>query len=805
MSVIKSKLKITKNGGFVVTLPTKKGEAPFNISRTAQRFRAEDAVDGIEVEVTRAANGQPEKVIIPGKAVVSGSAASSPSSASRRPYQVQGRGHGGYQQRGYGGNRPPDTANAPVSRLGLPFHNPYTFMSFPATAQRREKPVLLTQDELDKERFTGVIELQVTPLSPLITLQAHREKGNGHQRFEALTIGDDVIVPATGVRGALRYLTTIVTGSSLSAIDDEMYLCQQRDLPMALNPTAQQKACCLARVSKAGDHRRGGIVQLGETRMVHLARLIRLSRDIGGRRPTKAGNEVWIDDPDNPGKWSIERRDDCTWQVKLSGKPINVKPKKVYVDNADSPTRWSGQSGTVCTVQLDVDGRSTTARIRDKVVSLPQDFWEAWEVGFKKEGAFRVDATSKVELPSEMWRAYQNRNRFGDRQELKAGDLVWLELKCPGNPPEADDIVSLQWARWGREGTKLTEKVPANILPDYRQNDGKASIATNLFGQVPVSEKDSQLPAFAGRVRPDNLVFENGRKHLTGVVPLAVLSSPHPGCLPFYRSAMPDELNKRSPLKGYKVYRTSKHAGVEDPEAPWKYESQGVYNDHGKLKNGGNESVNFSAQLLKPEISGTVRLSVRSMSWEEMSLLRMLCNDASWRLGGGKPLGLGHCKVEIRKIHDEDGNEVAIDDARFLEVSSTYKQRFEMWEQMQMPVELLRYPRAANRNRNKITRGGLSWFQKLGTPKKDQHGMQVFRYGDNVIDGQMLPEFSPTGDDALFGYDVFLDDDRRQGHSYPGNIEQFDPVKHVRGDERSRGFHGQNHDTRSRGRRDRGG
>ncbi len=39
---------------------------------------------------------------------------------------------------------------------------------------------------------------------------------NGHKILSALTIDDDVIVPATGIRGALRTLMTILTGGTLA-------------------------------------------------------------------------------------------------------------------------------------------------------------------------------------------------------------------------------------------------------------------------------------------------------------------------------------------------------------------------------------------------------------------------------------------------------------------------------------------------------------------------------------------------------------------------------------------------------------
>ena len=67
-------------------------------------------------------------------------------------------------------------------------------------------------------------------LSPLLSCSpVPASTDNGHATYEVLRIGEDVIVPATGVRGALRNLMTILAGGSLSYLDDEVWLCQGRD------------------------------------------------------------------------------------------------------------------------------------------------------------------------------------------------------------------------------------------------------------------------------------------------------------------------------------------------------------------------------------------------------------------------------------------------------------------------------------------------------------------------------------------------------------------------------------------------
>jgi hypothetical protein len=296
-----------------------------------------------------------------------------------------------------------------------------------------------------------------------------------------------------------------------------------------------------------------------------------------------------------------------------------------------------------------------------------------------------------------------------------------------------------------------------------------------------------------------------------------VLASPHPGCLPFYRAGSPQTLNSQDPLRGYKIYRTSKHTSPDDKDASWKFENQGVYGDLGEIKDGKTAKVNFSAELLKPDVTGTVRLSVRSLSMEELSLLILVCDNNTWRLGGGKPLGLGQCNVEVAKILDESGeveknlDEFIRDNPKLVALDSETLKRFNTWKATQKPVELLRYPRAAIRNNYKITRGGLMWFSNLGTPKKNSesgyHGMQTVSFVDHPnIQGQVLPAFKEDMTDFLYGYDVFLefdhkDDNRKNVYHFPP--EQFNPEQHVQGNEQSAGNQGQNREIRQKAKENR--
>ena len=79
-------------------------------------------------------------------------------------------GSGSYRN-SYGNNRPygrqpqqlTKISGEDPSPIGSPFYNPYTFIPFP-TKVERGAATFLTADEVEKDRFTGVLNLKVKTL-----------------------------------------------------------------------------------------------------------------------------------------------------------------------------------------------------------------------------------------------------------------------------------------------------------------------------------------------------------------------------------------------------------------------------------------------------------------------------------------------------------------------------------------------------------------------------------------------------------------------------------------------------------------
>lgn len=803
MKTDKGTLKKTKTG-YLVTLPTKKGQADFQIPDSAQRFNTADAADQLEVDVERDDQNRILKVTIPGKAEYtkpapppkagygkpSGPRPSGPRNPPPRPPQNPGAS----ESTAVRGKR-----KASPKVLGMPFHNPFTFLSFPEKSPVRREPTPLSADEPAGEtarsepRYTGVLELEVTTRSPLLSCHSTPVSDEkGHKTFEVLRIANDVIVPSTGVRGSLRTLLTVLTGGTLGYLNSHAFLCQGRDAQLGprglTSPEHTPGKAFLAEVLEAGTEFRDGRIRLGETRLIRLEALEAVWSQRHGRAPLPRGPQapvLWVglDSRDELTGLSDRRTPETPWRVKLSGRPVNSKGKR--------------------------------------------------------EGLF-LAGSQMLDLPAELWADYSGRHVHGDRPDLRKGDLIWLEPRDPNATriDRADDVRTIQWSRWGRRGRslrKLVEDEHRHVLPDYLQGDGLVDEVTDLFGQVAPERGLDRAPAFAARIRPENLVFFDAVGRVERRVPLAPLAPPHPGCVAFYcENDNPDDVSEKDSLRGYKVYRTTNERGAT---APWRFESQGVYNEHGKLL-GPQQRVNKTVDLVPEGLAGSLRIAFRGLTERELALLLLACS-VPWRLGGGKPLGLGLCMVRVRSLLDELGEPLLVpgwkrstDETGDLLLDgwrplvADLADRVRLWEASQVPVAFLRYPRAVDLNRHRFTRGGHAWFQRHALPRivpekgretrepglkplyidgdlkvRATQGNEPLEPGLPLVSGQLLPPFDPDhpASDVLYGYDGFgsqVEDRERPTRRVFLKLEPFDPQVHKSDTAQSSGSHGKNAEFR---------
>jgi len=797
-------LFIDPKGRHFVTLPSKKGTANIAIPMGAVFYNKAEANSGDQTNVELGPNRKVLKVTIIGQPVVQ------PKAPAADTTRQRGRGDSGKGNRGRSGRdrntHQPQQRNhskiekADASVIGLPFNNPYSFIPFPSEAPTRGEFSRQTVDELSDEtqRYTGIIKLKVTTNSPLLTSAPQSIERNGNNVHKILSIGNDVIVPATSIRGMLRSLASIITGGTLTNMNPNEFLCEGRDLNLGprgkKSPPNTPDNVFLAEVVTAGTDFRDGTIRLGETKLLKAESIEQALKGERLSRPDNNGKQkpLWaaIDSNNRITAIGKSSSDSTKWKIKLSGQPIGRKPKR--------------------------------------------------------EGAFLPNGPV-ITAPSYLWGEYSSRNRHGVRPELKKGDLIWIEHVDPkagtDSVRSADDIASLQWARWGKSGDRLINLLPHDsFISDRYQVDGKVDEITNMFGQVGM-EPENQHVTFGGRLRPDNLVFDNGTEQIIPDVTLAPLSSPHVACSAFYRKTeSADSVSPKDKLKGYKVYRNSREHGKT---APWLYQTQGIYDEGGKPKDPKSQKMVQTVDLLQANTTGSLQITFHAFTQRELAILVQCC-CLPWKIGGGKPLGLGATTVQIVSLLDETGQPLQVseweivEDGESLRIDGFQKAiddiipRAQIWKRLQEPVDTLRYPRAVSTNNNRKQRGGHEWFKRHAlrrkgnqdsTPKK---GLQSLHIGgdllQNAIDagktldksepliaGQILPPFdsnNPTSD-LLFGFDGIDVNTRHpqrgeRGEAIYNDIQPFHPKTHITGSEKSGGNTSQNQESRQKRRDERG-
>ena len=596
-----------------------------------------------------------------------------------------------------------------ASYLRGKFYNPYTFIPFHDKENQLKRLDFTPKSagDTDKDRNSGVLELEVTLESPLLIRAETFDNTSGHKNYDVLCIGKDVIVPRSSIKGFLRYLMTIATGSPLSSVNKDKLIYYGRD------NTANDGNYFLGRIIEVGTDKKNGEILLGETKRFSVDDNFEIDR------PTTSDNKLFSKLPEGEA--------DTISKIMTSRTPV-------------------GDNGERFEWELKLSGR--------QVGNKP-----------KKEGLFKPFSDQRsVTVESRIWKEYTDLNITGSRTQLKKDDLIWIKTTAESEDQiNSSNIVKIQWARWGRDGVRTSELIPEDMFPDSINPDKMVSHVSNMFGQIYNNEctlsndSDSKVePTFAGRIYPENLVFPEGVNNCTDQsVIFPPLSSPHPGCIPFYRNPENNLFKKNSKFKGIKVYRTRTEFCPlsKDPDTANPFIQENLET--------AKEDVNFSAKFLNPNTKkGVLRIAFRDLSKFEIGLLLKCCNTV-WRLGGAKPFGFGVCNVKPIVLYNEDmenkdreSGEDYIEAHNLSLIAPTenriIEKNLQFWAETQKPVENIKYPSARSNSGNKDIEGGHFWFANNAKLKMSEEyarlqSLYVIHSNSEIyeIPGQGLSDFIP--------------------------------------------------------------
>jgi CRISPR/Cas system CSM-associated protein Csm3 (group 7 of RAMP superfamily) len=571
------------------------------------------------------------------------------------------------------------------------FVNPYTFVPLDVSPER-DRPA--GHAVMGEDRFSGVLEVAVTAKTPLLI--GGFPSGDAEVRVLPRRKDGTVIIPGSGLMGAVRSLHEALTGSCLRIVDLEW-------VPVHRHPPA---------TSETGSLRLAVVCDVdGEGR----ARSVRLCDDWAivptELLPGNGGSDEGL--PQTGDQWRFD------FAGSLDGKPLRVRDDEHPDGTAPGDIERTGRIGPVaedCWVLLVTDTNARTVYDRKSGRLQPLRF-----------AAGRVGPDSPLcEVDAHAWDAYQR--AVGDADDRrpaslkKAGAADGKEPGWdPGRPPEYADVwwpprdesgsdPQAAGRRHGRDapqkaGRRLRARSYLHVgQPVWVQVAGgqvteiRLSRLWRYLGDKAVKERLGDAGPCAdpenlcwscrmfgsadtgGRAETDRAVQRSYRGHiriddLLAVGPvspvdwrLAPLASPKPSAGQFYLAdpkgnriadqyarpgatwgSIADKQTRQ--IRGRKFYwRTETKAEPGEPNP-----ARGRFRDHQ------SDALSGSVQLIPAGTVFTGRVTFDNLDAAEYgSLLAALsprllgeAGESGWEkavtsVGGGKPFGFGSVEITVK-------------------------------------------------------------------------------------------------------------------------------------------------------------
>jgi hypothetical protein len=550
------------------------------------------------------------------------------------------------------------------------FVNPYNFVPFASDAPPRARAA--GHHRRDPGLNHGVLEAEFVAKSPLLV----RDAGSGPDRTTVFARrGDQLVIPGSSAKGAVRSLFETITGSCLRVADQE-YRPAYRDV---LRPT-NRAGWTLIEVTEVDRQHRPTTVRRASEGPMWIAFDV-LERALG-RHGVRTGARVHLTgSPKKVGKpptARLEVRDPDAVAPSGPGKElvllvtdVRARPKDKGVCFAAAPV------GRPEPAHVDPDAWRRFEAALDGVDDLKRG--ESGKRG-DRDGLIRVDIDKKVRGTA--YRQLQGVETAGLRVAgLREGHVLWARFDNAGS---IVDLAFAQTWRHGSTGPALGERIPAGFEPCTGQ-DVALCPACRVFGSADTRGGSGDGGAYRGQVRVGDWRVE-GASHR---VDLAPLGAPRPGSGQMYLThadgTLPekarggqvplrewgselDPQGRARPLRGRKYYwRTGEVAG-----RPPRHTYHG---SHSKEDNAGR--MRQSAEVVGAEAEVTGTLVFENLTDGELGALVASLNpgvlsqfqhearkgapgDFCLPVGGGKPLGLGslQCtRLRLRLEADRYGSE----------------------------------------------------------------------------------------------------------------------------------------------------
>ena len=502
------------------------------------------------------------------------------------------------------------------------FINPYNFVSINYKKTDRNINAELI-NESTKTLYTGYFDCELvnkTPLAiPDINERKEDKEHKEHYIYPALKIKNDLIIPGSSLRGPIRSMYETLTNSCMVTMKPMEHITRRSNLgsffPCVLKYDGEWRLFKAKRIALVGK-KESGYKPIRSNTEKHIE--FEVKTDENGNRYLLTdnkekicfGNEVEIIEG-GPGHCKKNKKNNTEINVWSEGSVKGIKLK----------------TGTDCFLFL---GEMIDNKHAESVFKIQNKYPE------KISADCINNAIKALEDTLLIYRSSSNRklgeSHFGYRGYEKARDSRAIPL----------------WYKY--ENGKLYLSLAAIGRITY-QND--MSIISN--GHSPCTDRKSLCPAcslfgMAGGIGKNNNIGQGLGSHIRitdallidggtikDMITLKELGSPNPSYLPFYSTNNMEYDKEGATIRGRKYYWHNTKASSDSS----------VYMSKEKTNR------NTTMELIDKESKFGFRVYYNDISEEQLSNLAWTItlggNDTSYmyKIGHGKPLGLGSCKIKI--------------------------------------------------------------------------------------------------------------------------------------------------------------
>ena len=589
--VIKGILRIRtgkKGASYQVELPTKKGTNAFHIALAAKAFKDTDATEGMEVDVVRGPNGQPQKVTIPG----ADEAATTTREEAMRSSGPAARG-------GHRGGKPAARGGPARTDATAPYNFVPTIPTRIASGFSPPRP--------GDGTVTGRIRCSLVALTPLIVGGADSGAPAGERSeprlIEWCEASGRPVIPGTSLKGCLRHVIESLSFSSLWPTSETT---------LAARDVSNPRSNYHQRLRQAGGVKAGWMVRSGP-------------------------------------RWTLKTCEFGSARITDLLRAVEVPPRFAEKSGDEKTREWRRNGGR--TVSFDLEQIQTQdGDTRSEAVRIGSGSLEGWPVFSGhiqkkvRDTVFLAPASHDLEVDDSVWNDFQDqmtdaqeklwkeREEAGRQSGLPGIPVFWLPTDSSGQAVDAIGLTRFLRLPVRRQPRDLAPKV---------SND----FAAVLFGHV---DHDGGQSARRGRAwfGAGQLVGEDQRQAPTAPV---VAGQPKPSAVNMYLTQdetsvrtfgnydtnenLTDYDSEAARLRGRKHYW---HRDVHFPPPP--NANVKVQCRYQPLPAG----VRFEFEVFLDGVSrGEAGGVIHALDLPE---------GHAHRLGGGKPFGLGSVRINIESI-----------------------------------------------------------------------------------------------------------------------------------------------------------